>query len=154
MSRAAKVCKIAMENDELQNYLEGKGRYKQMPDKDSDHDTPNCTTLLSGVHNLYRQEPEEKYIQKFEDTINAMLNGNVDDFIYALKYMGLQMDYETKKLASFELVDDKCLKQLKQTIIQRKDEFEKTKSPTGKTVWEFVEAFDNVNQKTSGRKIL
>lgn len=148
-------CKIAIENNELKLFLEGKGKYNIQDQEGLSNDY--SAALVEGIYALYDEQESIKSI--YETTLIDMMNSVVKELLYAYNYINLQIKMEKRGIAPFTLPVE-LYKDLKQKISEKKEELANFRdipefgSSLQNGAYEFIENMENITEEYYGRRTI
>lgn len=148
---------IALNNNELREYLKGSGMYRIVSREGSFSDL--SAALYSGIYEYYKLYPEKGINILFEKEIIHMLDGNSFEIMCAFEYCWRQIICEERKTAPFKL-SNQCILNIKKSMIENKDilsaykEYAEFGGHLESGAYQYVQNIDKMIESEYGRKIL
>lgn len=110
----------AITNNEMVEWLEGKGKYKQDPNYFTNISAPTDWTIIipKELYKLYSDKPELKVDSILEDSLLKMLDREPFDIYVALSVFYFQLLEEQRGTSPFIINRSKLISKLKKTLIE------------------------------------
>lgn len=113
----------AIKEKEVIKYLEGKDGYNFEVEHWVNASAPTDWTKIipKGIYAVYRENPEFKIDEIYEDALLEMMDGDPFDIYVALPIIHFQLIREERNASPFTIDKIKVLKKLSQTLIRNKE---------------------------------
>lgn len=140
----------AIENNEIIDFLEGKGNYKvEFHQWVSSNAPTDITQIMSkGMYRLYIEKPDMNINKLLENTLLEMLTLNEFDVYIALQIIYFQLIREKREDSPFKLDMEKLLKETRESLLKNKEKLKQYKIFCGEEsengLWDDVVRIDTL----------
>lgn len=151
---------LAIENNELDEYLSGTGMYRLGYNPYAPGNTMlNLTPAMSAIYSYYIDEPEKRVDLILEDTLLDWLTWKSGIGVFAVfSVLSYQLKMELSNKSPFKINKDKIKKELKKALDIYKDDLKELKEYEGESLkeglWEAMQIENKINIKNYGIEIL
>ena len=151
---------VAIENNELDEFLRGRGMYRLGYNPYAPGNTMlNLTPAMSAIYSYYIDEPEKRVDLILENTLLDWLTWKSGIGVFAVfSVLSYQLKMELSNKSPFRINKDKIQKELKKALDKYKADLKELKEYEGESLkeglWEAMQIENKINIKNYGIEII